>query len=74
MGDAAAEAALCSEARFQQFLGEALRQGSSQGGEGVQENDHVAGDTAARLRSKAAFVLKVSDWFRHEKKCDFIRG
>lgn len=56
MGDSTAETSLCSEATFQQVLVAAIAQAVDQDGRDAGDGD---GDTAARLRSKAAFVFKV---------------
>lgn len=55
MGDSTAETSLCSEATFQQVLVAAIAQAVDQDGRDAGDGD---GDTAARLRSKAAFVFK----------------
>lgn len=68
MGLAPVEDALCLDPRFQEFLGRALAQeGEGEGeeaGAGEGDDGAVAGaleeEESCRLRSKAAFVLKVS--------------
>lgn len=69
MGLAPVEDALCLDPRFQEFLGRALSQEGE--GEGAGDGDDHAlamvleEEESCRLRSKAAFVLKVSDFFFH---------
>lgn len=67
MGLAPVEDALCLDPRFQEFLGRVLSQeGEGEGaGEGQGDDDAavLALEESCRLRSKAAFVLKVSVMF-----------
>lgn len=60
MGLAEGEGALCSEPGFQEFLSRALSQeGERQEGEGGGEGEVRVDEEIGKLRSKAAFVLKV---------------
>lgn len=54
MGQTPAEDALCGQEGFPELLGRALAQEGSEGEEREDEDEE-----GARLRSKAAFVLKV---------------
>lgn len=79
MGLAPVEDALCLDPRFQEFLARALSQeGAGAGAEAREEGDDATvmaaeKEESCRLRSKAAFVLKVSGVLPRER-CRLLRS